>query len=107
MANLATNELLASLKALYPIENSSAVDKVGSEVENPWYIVTAVAFSASNRPEAIPLVFKYVLQELEALSASEKDRARLVVKMREGLFKAGLISGYSRVSNLCCWPRRF
>ncbi|EJD06267.1 uncharacterized protein FOMMEDRAFT_119842 [Fomitiporia mediterranea MF3/22] len=93
MAEVATNEHLSLLKGLYP---TSSFDKVAEYVENPWYIVTAVAFSASNRPDAVALVFKFVMAGLSALSGSHDDKQLVVLRMREAIFKAGLISGYSR-----------
>ncbi|KAL5490695.1 hypothetical protein ACEPAI_5529 [Sanghuangporus weigelae] len=97
MADLATNEFLSRIKARYPLATSGVVsNQVDLEIDNPWYIITAVAFSASNRPDAIPKVFEFVISELETLRATKDDKLRLVVRMREALFKAGLISGYSR-----------
>ena len=98
MAELATDEFLARVKAKYPSPiSTTASSQVDLEIENPWYIITAVAFSASNRPDAVPQVFKFTMARLEALSATKDDKLRLVLRLREALFKAGLISGYSRV----------
>lgn len=63
-------------------------------LRNPWYIVAAVAFSASNRPETVPHVFQHVAQDLQGERASQLLLAR---KMRDALFKSGLTSGYPRV----------
>lgn len=63
---------------------------------NPWFIVAAVAFSASNRPEGVPEVFRYVLQELPPASELA-DRRMIAGKLREAIFKSGLISGYPKV----------
>jgi len=57
-----------------------------------------VAFSASNKPEGVPQVFQYVLEDLRTNSTSNKNEEKLVAqKMREALFKSGLISGYPKV----------
>ncbi|KAL5528850.1 hypothetical protein ACEPAG_4824 [Sanghuangporus baumii] len=97
MTEIVSTELLQQLKSLYPTTPATAsLSKVDQVLESPWYIVAAVAFSAGNRPEAVPFVLKFVLAELTALSASGDDKRRVVVRMREALFKAGLISGYSR-----------
>lgn len=63
---------------------------------NPWYIVSAVAFSASNEPQAVPELFKYVLAE-----AGEEHEEKLLLarKFRDALFKAGLTSGYPKVKS--------
>lgn len=68
---------------------------------NPWYIVAAVAYSASNKAEAVPEVFQYALQELKASKGAESEQFLLAQKIREALFKSGLISGYPKVSRFC------
>ena len=74
-------------------------------VQNPWYIVTLVSFTAGNRPEAVPLLFKYVLGELEhahnqfKVPEIEANREKLVLarKFRDAIFKCGITGGYSKV----------
>lgn len=61
---------------------------------NPWYIVASVAFNAGNEPEAIPIVMRHALQNVE----KHEERLLLAHKVREALFKAGLNSGYAKVS---------
>lgn len=102
MATLATTEFLSSLKTLYPLRSVSGTDAV---IRNPWWIVTAVAFSASNRPEAVPVVFQHVLAELKQVQAEQKASAEaahqeqlyLARRFRESVLKGGLLCGYSRV----------
>jgi endoribonuclease Dicer len=79
---------------------------VAAFFRNPWYIVAAVAFSASNKPEAVPQVFAHALEDLKSLSISAKpdDEKQLARKMREALFKSGLISGYPKVYNVIQTP---
>ena len=91
MANAVTPEFLSHLKALYPAS--------ASEQENPWAFVTAVALSASNLPEAIPLVFKHALKDLPSPpSVTEDENALLLVrKLKDALFKSGLLCGYPKV----------
>ncbi|KAF8968314.1 AhpD-like protein [Flammula alnicola] len=90
-----SSNFLNSLKALFP-ENAGRVG-------NPWYIVAAVAFSASNRPEAVPRVFEHVLEGLRAPdggnTTSKSDEKLLAQKLREALLKSGLISGYPKAIN--------
>ncbi|KAF8141384.1 hypothetical protein EV363DRAFT_1465665 [Boletus edulis] len=62
MADIATPEFLSSLKQLYPPQSTY--------VKSPWYAVAAITFSASNCPEAVPLVLEYVLKDLDAIGAS-------------------------------------
>lgn len=64
---------------------------------NPWYIPAVVAYSASNKPDAVPFVFRFVLEELKAKDAPVAEQFLLAQKMREALLKAGLTSGYPRV----------
>lgn len=74
-------------------------------IQNPWYIVTIVALTAGNRPEGIPLVFKYVLSDLERAQNEFKvpeveaqgERLRLARRFRDAIFKCGILAGYSKV----------
>lgn len=71
-----------------------------SVFQNPWYIIAAVGFSASNRPEGVPCVFQHVVEDLKRHHEGEtlQDMTKLLVqKLREVLFKSGLVSGYSKV----------
>ncbi|KAE9398329.1 hypothetical protein BT96DRAFT_883056 [Gymnopus androsaceus JB14] len=90
MAFQPSGTLLTRLKSIYPTGRSSTL------THNPWYIVSAVAFSASNEPQAVPELFKYVLAE-----AGEEHEEKLLLarKFRDALFKAGLTSGYPKAIN--------
>lgn len=68
-----------------------------SALRNPWFIVAAVAFSASNRSEGVPRVFEQALQDLKMGGSDKLEELMLAKKMREALFKSGLISGYPKV----------
>lgn len=104
MAEITTDAGLQRLKSLYPCgEIASSVDAI----QNPWYIVTIVALTAGNRPEAIPLVFKYVLSDLERAQNEFKvpeveahgERLRLARRFRDAIFKCGILAGYSKAIN--------
>jgi hypothetical protein len=77
-------------------------------IQNPWYIVTVVCFTTGNRPDAVPLLFKYVLGEVERAQNQfkvpevEAKRERLVLsrKFRDAIFKCGVVGGYSKVHTL-------
>jgi len=95
---------LQRLKSLYPYgEITSSVDVI----KNPWYIVTIVALTAANRPEAIPPVFIYVLRELERAQnefkvpedVAQGERLRLARRFRDAIFKCGMLAGYSKTIN--------
>ena len=99
MENIATSEFLAHLKSLYP--NSK-----GFVVDSSWYLYAAVAFSASNVPEAVPFVFRYALEELKregSRFAHDTQKAQLLLarRMRECVFRAGMLTGYARVRARC------
>ncbi|KIJ65473.1 hypothetical protein HYDPIDRAFT_110552 [Hydnomerulius pinastri MD-312] len=96
MVEIATPEFLSRLKALYP---DSELEQPTSYVQSPWYAVAAITFSASNCPEAVPLVLQYVLKDLDAISASHEDRLFAVRKIRDGIFKSGMISGFPKAIN--------
>jgi hypothetical protein len=83
-----TPEFLAHLKSLYPND---------SPLQNPWYFVAAVAFSASNLPEAVPAVFQFAANDLQSQSSNHADALSLVRKIKDSLFKSGILSGYPKV----------
>ena len=89
MAHIATPEFLSSLKRLYPPQSTY--------VKSPWYAVAAITFSASNCPEAVPLVLEYVLKDLDAIAASHEDRLAAARKIRDAVFKSGMICGFPKV----------
>jgi hypothetical protein len=74
-------------------------------IQNPWYLVTLASFAAANRPEAVPLLFKYVLGGLEQaqnrfntpLPEANHEKYLLAHRFRDAIFKGGIIGGYSRV----------
>ncbi|KAI0954683.1 hypothetical protein AcW1_006494 [Taiwanofungus camphoratus] len=95
MADLATDEFLNELKALYPARPLSTPDAV---LAQPWYLVAALAFSASHKAEAVPLVFEFVLAELKLAQSPEDaekagEQRTLADKIREALLQSGLLSG--------------
>lgn len=95
MAHIATPEFLLTLKQLYPPQSTY--------VKSPWYAVAAITFTASNRPEAVPLVLDHVLNDLDAIGASHEDRLAAARKIRDGVFKSGMICGFPKVaSSLSC-----
>ncbi|KAH9857554.1 hypothetical protein C2E23DRAFT_865373 [Lenzites betulinus] len=105
MANFATPAFLASLKAIYPSGGPSTLAYAGA-LPNPWALITAVTFSASNAPEAVPVVFKYALEELKEEQRAQgtpdetaaKEQLLLARKIREGVLQSGLLSGMPRVT---------
>lgn len=106
--SLATNDFLDTVQILYPIGNLKSASPIDIVLDNKWYIAAAVAFSASNSPEDVPLVFKHAMQGLaEAHSKSQTDPTQihhdqltLARRFRDALFVAGVTSGYARVSDI-------
>ncbi|KAH9950200.1 hypothetical protein B0H21DRAFT_785422 [Amylocystis lapponica] len=105
MAHLATQSLLNELKAIYPHRETSGPEAV---IGNPWYLVAAVTFSASNRAAAVPVVFEFVLTELKLAQSTTEDedekraqRLLLARRFREALLHSGLLSGLPRAINSC------
>ncbi|KAI0293418.1 hypothetical protein BC826DRAFT_1015408 [Russula brevipes] len=76
-------------------------------IQNPWYIVTLVCFTTGNRPDAVPLLFKYVLGEVERAQnqfqvpevEAKRERLLLSRKFRDAIFKCGVVGGYSKAIN--------
>ncbi|KXN82618.1 hypothetical protein AN958_02469 [Leucoagaricus sp. SymC.cos] len=93
MAALASASFLSQIKSLYPLGRSTGA------LPTPWYIVAAVAFSASNKPQAVPQIFQYVLQELNSNQDTKSERFLLAQKIREALLKSALISGFPKAIN--------
>ncbi|KAI0700539.1 hypothetical protein C8T65DRAFT_580280 [Cerioporus squamosus] len=99
MAELATPDFLASLRALYPSTSSSD--------PNLWAVVAAVSFSASNIAEAVPLVFHSALDGLvqaqrqagTPTEAAHSEQLALARKIREAVLQSGLLSGMPRAIN--------
>ncbi|KAF8061658.1 AhpD-like protein [Lyophyllum atratum] len=94
MGALATTGFLNQLKSIYPLKSSSS-----GFFSNPWYIITAVAFCASNRAEEVPRVFQHALRDLKAETEGLEEQRLLARKFRDALFKAGLTAGYPRTIN--------
>ena len=103
MSELAPVDFMNRLKSLYPLRNTlRGADAV---LQNPWYIVSAVAYSSSNRPEGVPIVFQHVLADLKkaqteqqtSAEAAHKEQLLLARRVREAILKGGLLCGYSRV----------
>ncbi|KAJ8522607.1 hypothetical protein ONZ45_g796 [Pleurotus djamor] len=65
--------LLQHLKSLYPFPEKAPHRSL--VLDNPWYIVASVAFSASNRPEHVAEVYKFVSEELN----SQDDHTLLAI----------------------------
>ncbi|KAG2345832.1 hypothetical protein BDR05DRAFT_960125 [Suillus weaverae] len=92
MANIATPEFLSELQSLYPAP--------AKYVDGDWFLAAGIAFSSSNCPEGIPYILRYALDDLDKLpDTSDEDRRLLVRKIRDGIFKSGLISGYPKTIN--------
>jgi hypothetical protein len=92
--DLADATFLTHLESLYPsTAPSSASSPSKAAVDSPWYVAAAVAYSAANRPEAVPRVFAHALAKVD----EPAERLRLARKVRDALFKSGLIGGYPKV----------
>ncbi|KIL68509.1 hypothetical protein M378DRAFT_8574 [Amanita muscaria Koide BX008] len=85
MTVLATPAFLNRVKSIFPARS----------VSNPWFIMTAVVFSAANLPEEVPRVFAYAMEDVQ----TDQEKIALARKFREALFKSGLTSGYPKVIN--------
>ncbi|KAG2031683.1 hypothetical protein BDR03DRAFT_972115 [Suillus americanus] len=92
MADIATPEFLNELQSLYPA--------TAKYVDGDWFLAASIAFSSSNCPEAVPRVLRYALDDLDKLpDTSYEDRKLLVRKMRDGIFKSGMLSGCPKAIN--------
>lgn len=87
MAEIATPEFLSRMRSLYP-------KQPGSE-NGRWAMIVAIAFCASNLPEAVPLVFQYAVKDY----TSHDDQLYLVRKIKDSLLKSAMLSGFPKV----CW----
>jgi len=92
MSDIATPEFLSHVKSLFPAQPSA--------LKNPWFFVAAVAFSASNLPEAVPFVFQHTLKDISQQSTgADQDSLSLTRKIKDALFKSGILSGYPKAIN--------
>ncbi|KAI9266454.1 hypothetical protein BDA99DRAFT_505687 [Phascolomyces articulosus] len=69
-----------------------------------WYIVACSAITSLNHPEDVEPVYKLVEQTIDEsskLSASEKEDAKVkaVLRMREGILKSFIASGFPKTIN--------
>jgi hypothetical protein len=105
MTQLATKDFLDEISDLYPTSNLKSSSPIETILDNKWYFIAAVAFSAGNTPEEVPNVFKYTMKKLaEAHSQSKtepsqvhRDQLALARRFREPLCISGITSGFSRV----------
>jgi hypothetical protein len=103
VSDIVTADLLDQLKNLYPIDPENEESH-----PNPWDIVAAVAFTGSNLPEAVPIVYQHALNDLRHRQAQDHpegktqeevdaDELLLVRRIKDAIFKAGITFGYPRV----------
>lgn len=68
--------------------------------QNTWYFITATTLSSLNRPDEIPLVYKYVMDhggnQIES-KPSHDEQLKISRRMREALIKAAAIGGLPKV----------
>ncbi|THG99664.1 hypothetical protein EW145_g7219 [Phellinidium pouzarii] len=95
-SNIASKDFLAHLKSLYPSEPKSHSPTGSTDLQNPWFLVAAVAYSAGNRPEAVPRVYESVIDALDSAAASHGEKLSTTRVLRDAIFKSGMIGGYSR-----------
>ena len=101
MAEIATTEFLTRLKDTYPSSGSTspfAQSPSNADFANPWFIVATIAYGTSNRPEVVPIIYKFILSDLDSEGADIETKKRVTTALRDAIYKAGIISGYSRVS---------
>jgi len=101
---------LDHIQSLFPTNNLKSASEVETILDNKWYLIAAVAFSAGNAPEEVPHVFKYALQGLSEAHTrlhtdpdqAHEDRLTLARRLRDTLFVAGVTSGYARLHGVAC-----
>ncbi|KAM5542733.1 hypothetical protein V8D89_003694 [Ganoderma adspersum] len=99
MTDLATPEFLSTLKAAFTADTPNAPGP-----SYLWAMIAVVSFSASNVTEAVPIVFKYALDDLvqaQTQAGTPQDAAHaeqlvLARKIREAVLRAGLLCGMPR-----------
>ncbi|KII84116.1 hypothetical protein PLICRDRAFT_179795 [Plicaturopsis crispa FD-325 SS-3] len=58
---------------------------------NPWYLVAAVTFAASNLADAVPLVFKHAFEDVK--NQPHDAQLHFVREFRDAIFKSSMICG--------------
>ena len=67
-----------------------------------WYFIAGVTLSVINRPDEIPIVFKYAIEQGAGRCDSKPghdEQLQIARKMREALVKAAPIGGLPKVMN--------
>ena len=90
VADIPTPEFLEQLKNTYPTSSTSqpssyAQSITNADFVNPWFIITAIAYAASNRPKVVPFVYNYILDDLERICARVCAHIRSAYVRLEGL----------------------
>ncbi|KAJ8516361.1 hypothetical protein ONZ45_g6312 [Pleurotus djamor] len=88
---------IQQLKSLYPSTAESMC--LHPVLDNPWYLVAAVAFNAARQPESVLSVYKFVLEDLRTHYnnvVDDADHVSLVKKIQEALLKTSITNGIPR-----------
>lgn len=64
-------------------------------LESSWYYVAAATLSVCNRPDEIPVLYKYVLEQ----NHDEKRQAVITSQIREALLKGAALAGLPKTIN--------
>ena len=84
--------LLDEIQALWPSTDASSQLP---NLRNPYALVAAAVFSGTNRPDLVPAVWSHAVTEI----SSTDEKALVARRLRDAIFKAGLLTGYSRAIN--------
>jgi hypothetical protein len=79
----------------------SSIRKHPQLPQHTWYFITATTLSILNRPDEIPIVYKYALDHGANASDSNPahdEQLKISRRMREALIKASAIGGLPKVS---------
>ena len=77
-----------------------ALRKQPSLPRNTWYFIAGTTLSALNRPEEIPAVYNYAIENLKNDShdaTSLEERLHVARRLREALVKSTAVCGLPKV----------
>ncbi|ORX50454.1 hypothetical protein DM01DRAFT_1408984 [Hesseltinella vesiculosa] len=66
-----------------------------SIIHEPWYLVAAVVMTTLNQPQDLPQLYDHVKQK----TTNDDELMEVVLRMKEAIFKSGVILGTPRIIN--------
>ncbi|KAI9320768.1 hypothetical protein BX666DRAFT_2024386 [Dichotomocladium elegans] len=91
---MSLTKVLSDIQALY----SPAHGPVRNQL---WYVLAAVVMTSLNRPKDVPRIYEAVEKSIQEGKKDDMttEKSKVLMRMREGIFKSFVIIGYPKVIN--------